>query len=86
MSAGLNVFGGGLGCAGACLAVVAHRDAAPMKRLGMSSSSHMDAGSASADSTRETSAVVGLHPQRFRSEMSSRGVVVYRCASRPVLD
>ena len=58
--------------------MVAHRDAAPMKRLGMSSSSHMDAGGASADSTRETSAVVGLHPQRFRSEMSSRGAVLVR--------
>ena len=44
------------------VAVVAHHDAAPMKRLGMSSSSHMDVGGASADSTRETSAVVGLHP------------------------
>ena len=44
------------------LAVVAHRDAAPMKRLGMSSSyTSMDLGGASADSTRETSAVVGLH-------------------------
>ena len=67
--------------------MVAHHDAAPMKRLGMSSShTSMDLGGASADSTRETSEVAGLYQQRFRSEMSSRGAVVYRCASRPVLD
>ena len=59
------------------LAVVAHHDAAPMKRLGMISSSHirMDAGGASVDSTPKSTAVAGLHLQHCNSEKGSSGAV-----------